>query len=188
MNQNTALLVMDMQLGILSTFPVSQDIIKNAAKAIEIARTKNIQVIYVTLGFKNGAAEISPNNKVFAATREHIKNINFEEFSKVHPALAPQNNDIIVLKRRVSAFTGSELEIILRSKNIQHVVLSGVATSGIVLSTTTEASDKDYKITVLSDACADRDEEVHHILTTKILRRHAEVLTIAEWNNKIPTE
>jgi nicotinamidase-related amidase len=183
MNQNTALLVMDMQLGILSNFPVSEDVIKNVAKAIEIARSKNIQIIYVTLGFKNGAAEISPNNKVFGATREHIKNMNLEEFSKVHPALAPQENDIRVTKRRVSAFTGSELEVVLRSNDIKHLVLTGVATSGIVLSTTTEASDKDYKITVLSDGCADRDEEVHRVLTTKVFLRHAEVLTIEEWKN-----
>ncbi|OXA81857.1 Nicotinamidase-related amidase [Flavobacterium aquidurense] len=183
MNQNTALLVMDIQLGILGTFPNTEDVIKNITKAIAIARDKNIQIIFATLGFKNGAAEISPNNKVFSATREHIANINLEEFSKVHPALAQQENDIHVTKRRVSAFTGSELEVILRSKGIQHLILTGVATSGIVLSTTTEASDKDFKITVLSDGCADRDEEVHRVLTTKILLRHANVLTIDEWKN-----
>lgn len=183
MEQNTALLVMDMQLGILSSFSGAENIIKNVAEAIETARAKNIPVIYVTLGFKNGISEISSNNKVFANTKEHIKNINLEEFSKIHPALAPQNNDIIVTKRRLSAFTGSELEIILRSKEIKHIVLSGIATSGIVLSTTTEASDKDYKISILSNACADRDDEVHHILTTKIFLRYANVLTIEEWKN-----
>lgn len=183
MDQNTALLVMDMQTGILANFPGTENIIKNVADAIAIARNKNIPIIFATLGFKNGAAEISPNNKVFAATREHIATINLDEFSKVHPALTVQKNDLQVTKRRVSAFTGSELEIILRSKGIQHLILTGVATSGIVLSTTTEASDKDFKITVLSDGCADRDEEVHHVLTTKILLRHANVLTIEEWKN-----
>lgn len=183
MNQNTALLVMDMQVGILSTFAESPAIIGSVVKAIAIARSKNIPIIYATLGFKNGAAEISPNNKVFAATREHIKNINLEEFSKVHPELAPQENDIRVMKRRVSAFTGSELEIVLRSNDIKHLVLTGVATSGIVLSTLTEASDKDFKVTVLSDGCADRDDEVHRVLTTKVFLRHATVMTIEEWKN-----
>lgn len=183
MNQNTALLVMDMQSGILANFPGTENVIKNISEAIEFARNKNIQIIFATLGFKNGAAEISPNNKVFAATREHIANINLKEFSKVHAALKQKENDIYVTKRRVSAFTGSELEVVLRSKGIQHLILTGVATSGIVLSTTTEASDKDFRITVLSDGCADRDEEVHRVLTTKILLRHANVLTIEEWKN-----
>ncbi|TPG36328.1 isochorismatase family cysteine hydrolase [Flavobacterium pectinovorum] len=183
MNQNTALLVMDMQLGILSTFTESSAIIENVAKAIEIARNKNVQIIYARLGFNNGALEISSNNKVFATTKERIKEINLEEFSKIHPELVPQTNDIIVTKRRVSAFTGSELEVVLRSNDIKHLVLTGVATSGIVLSTMTEASDKDYKITILSDGCADRDDEVHRVLTTKVFLRHANVLTIEEWKN-----
>ncbi|KAF2335492.1 cysteine hydrolase family protein [Flavobacterium daemonense] len=184
MDQKTALLVMDMQLGILANFPVSESIVANVAKAIENARNKNIDIIYVTLSFKNGAVEISPNNKVFAARRANIENIDLEQFSKIHPLLEPQKQDIRVTKRRISAFTGSELEVVLRSKGIQHLVLSGVATSGIVLSTTTEASDKDYKITILSDACADPDEEVHRVLTEKIFLRSAEVKTIEEWGNQ----
>jgi len=181
MSQNTALLVMDMQPAILANLPDSAALVENVAKAITVARSKNIPIIYATLGFKNGASEISPNNKTFASTREHINNINFEEFTKVHTALAPQENDIHVIKRRISAFTGSSLEVLLRSKDIKHLVLTGYATSGIVLSTTTEAGDKDYKITVLSDGCADRDEEVHRVLTTKVFLRSADVMTIEEW-------
>jgi len=183
MEQNTALLVMDMQLGILSNFANPENVIKNVAEAIENARAKGIPVIYVTLGFKNGVSDISPNNKLFAPYRERIKDINLEEFSTIHPALTPKSDDILVTKRRISAFAGSELEVVLRSNGIQHIILSGVATGGIVLSTTTEAADKDYKITILSDACADRDEEVHHVLTTKVFTRHAQVLTIQEWKN-----
>ena len=183
MNQNTALLVMDMQPAILANLPDSAALVENVAKAIKVARNKNIPIIYATLGFKNGASEISVNNKTFASTREHINSINFEEFTKVHPALAPQENDIHVIKRRISAFTGSALDVVLRSKNIQNLVLTGYATSGIVLSTTTEAADKDYKITVLSDGCADRDEEVHRVLTTKVFLRSADVMTIKEWEN-----
>ena len=90
-------------------------------------------------------------------------------------------NEITVIKRRVSAFTGSDLEVILRAQGIQHIVLTGVATSGVVLSTTREAADKDYRITILRDGCADGDEEVHHVLTTKVFPRQAEVITVDEW-------
>ena len=73
----------------------------------------------------------------------------------VHPAIAPQAGDITCVKRRVSAFTGSDLEVVLRAQDIRHLVLAGVATSGVVLSTVREAGDKDFRITVLSDCCAD---------------------------------
>lgn len=50
----------------------------------------------------------------------------------------------------------------------------------MVLSTLRDAADRDYWLTVLSDACADADEEVHRVLTEKIFARQAEVLTVAE--------
>ena len=85
--------------------------------------------------------------------------------------------DFIVTKKRVSAFTGSDLEVLLRAIDVKHLVLSGIATGGVVLSTLREAADKDYKITVLSDCCADIDAEVHRVLTTKIFPRQATVIT-----------
>ncbi|CAM3553875.1 cysteine hydrolase family protein [Flavobacterium chungbukense] len=59
--------------------------------------------------------------------------------------------------------------------------LTGIATSGVVLSTIREASDKDYVLTVLSDCCADGDEEVHQILTTKVFQMQAEVISLKQW-------
>jgi nicotinamidase-related amidase len=180
-NQNTALLVMDMQVGILPNLPNAKDILANVGNAITRAREKNIPVIYVVVGFRKGAPEVSLNNKGFGAGKERFTKLNMEEFMKVHPDIAPLEGEITVTKRRVSSFTGSDLEVVLRAFSIQHIILTGIATSGVVLSTLREAADKDYRITVLSDCCADADEEVHRVLTTKIFPKQAEVMTIEEW-------
>ena len=103
---------------------------------------------------------------------------------QVHPALAPADEEVVVVKRRVSAFTGSDLEVILRAYGIQHLVLAGLSTSGVVLSTLREAADKDYRVTVLSDCCADRDEEVHRVLTTKVFLMQADVVGVEEWGKQ----
>lgn len=95
--------------------------------------------------------------------------------------MAPQEGDVTVTKRRVSAFTGSDLEVVLRAKGIQHLVLTGIATSGVVLSTLREASDKDYQLTVIEDCCADADEEVHRVLTTKVFVKQAEIFSAEQW-------
>lgn len=182
-NKNTALLVMDMQAGILRNFPDTTALITNVAKAIANARDKNIPVIYVTVGFRAGAPEISANNKSFSTGRERFTNLRMEEFMRIESSVAPLANEIVVTKRRISAFTGSDLEVVLRAQNIQHLVLSGVSTSGVVLSTTREAADKDYSITILSDCCADADEEVHRVLTTKIFLRQTEVMKVEDWKN-----
>ena len=97
------------------------------------------------------------------------------------PVLTLTETDVVVARPRVSAFTGSDLEIILRALNVDHLVLTGISTSGVVLSTLREAVDKDYRLTVLSDLCADRDEEVHRVLTEKVFPRHADVLSSTEW-------
>jgi nicotinamidase-related amidase len=183
--QNTALLVMDMQAGILGMLPDATAFIGNVAKAIANARAMKIPVIYVTVGFRQGAPEINMNNKGFGSFKERFANTDMAEFMKVHPDLAPQSGEVTVIKRRVSAFTGSDLEVILRAYGVQHMVLTGIATSGVVLSTLREAADKDYKITVLSDCCADGDEEVHRVLITKVFPRQADVLTADEWNESI---
>lgn len=179
--ENIALLVMDMQAGILRNLPDAIALISNVAKAIANARNNKIPVLYVTVGFRAGSPEISRNNKGFSAAKERFANADMEEFMKIEPALAPLAGEIIIIKRRVSAFTGSDLEVILRAQGIQHIVLTGIATSGVVLSTVREAADRDYRITVLSDCCADGDEEVHRVLTTKVFPRQAEVVVVEEW-------
>jgi nicotinamidase-related amidase len=179
---NTALLVMDMQSSIVAMLPDSAAIISKVAKAIAGARSLKIPVIYVVVGFRQGAPEVNMNNKGFAAGKAKYANLNMDEFLKVHPGVAPLAGEIIVTKRRVSAFTGSDLEVVLRAFGIQHLVLTGIASSGVVLSTTREAADKDYRITILSDCCADADPEVHRVLTTKVFPRQADVMTLEEWN------
>ena len=180
--QNTALLVMDMQDAIIKNLPDPTDLISNVQKAIEAARSNNIPVIYIVVGFREGIPEISNNNRFFSAARERFSSIGAEEFAKIHSSVFPLNGEVVVTKRRFSAFTGSDLEVVLRAKGIQHIVLAGVSTSGVVLSTTREAADKDYQITILSDCCADGDAEVHRVLTTKVFPRQADVITVEEWS------
>ena len=88
---------------------------------------------------------------------------------------------MVVTKRRVSAFTGSDLEVVLRSGEVDSLVLTGIATSGVVLSTLRQAADLDYRLTVLADGCLDADPEVHRVLTEKLFPRQADVLAIADW-------
>jgi nicotinamidase-related amidase len=179
--QNTALLVMDMQVGILGMLPEAATLLGKLSKTIAAAREKKIPVIYVVVSFRQGAPEVSPNNKGFSAMKERLASANMAEFAAVHPEIGPVGDEVTVVKRRVSAFTGSDLEVILRANGIQHVVLTGIATSGVVLSTLREAADKDYRITVLADCCADGDAETHQVLTTKVFPRQAEVTTFEEW-------
>ena len=132
---NKALLVMDMQLSILNRVEDSSNLVNNVAKAIKKAREEGIPVIFVVLGFRNRIPEVNENNKIFSEFKKHLANVDMSDWSTIHPDLKVEKDDIIVTKRRVSAFSGSDLEVVLRGMNIQHLVLTGIATSGFVLST-----------------------------------------------------
>lgn len=179
--EHTALLVMDMQQGILGNYPEKSQLISNTAKAISFARSKNIPVIYVVVGFRDGFPEIATSNKFFSASRERFASVDMSEWMKVIPELAPREGEVTCIKKRISAFTGSDLEVVLRAGSMRHLVLCGIATSGVVLSTLREAADKDFHLTVLQDCCADADPEVHQLLTTKIFPRQANVINVADW-------
>jgi nicotinamidase-related amidase len=88
---------------------------------------------------------------------------------------------MVLYKHRVSAFAGNALQMILRSQGIETLVLMGIATSGIVLSTVRAAADLDFQCIVIKDACFDRDEEVHRVLMEKIFASQATVITAKEF-------
>jgi len=180
--ERSALLVMDMIPAILQRLDgqALKDLLQNVKTAISAARSAGIPIIYIALGFRKGFPDVSPQSKAFAQLRT-AGNPAFEGPVLIHPDLNRQPEDLIVVKKRFSAFTGSDLELVLRSGDIRHLVLTGISTSGVVLSTLREAADKDFHLSVLSDACTDADPEVHRVLITKIFPRQADVQTAAEW-------
>jgi nicotinamidase-related amidase len=61
---------------------------------------------------------------------------------------------------------------------VDTLVLAGISTSGVVLSTTRDAADRDFRLLVLADCCADPDPDVHRVLIEKVLPRQAEVIDL----------
>jgi isochorismate hydrolase len=86
----------------------------------------------------------------------------------------------LVRKTRVGAFSTTDLDRKLRDLGVDTLILAGISTSGVVLSTLRDASDRDYQIVVLTDGCADVDPEVHDVLMRKVFPRQAHIATVAE--------
>jgi nicotinamidase-related amidase len=113
---NIALLVMDMQVGIVTRYVQGDDFFTSTHTALDAARAAAIPVIYVAVAFRRGYPEISPRNQVFAATKQRQSSSSAPMTTmEIHPAIAPQPTDIVVTKRRISAFSGSDLEVVLRA-------------------------------------------------------------------------
>ncbi|MEN3264320.1 cysteine hydrolase [Pseudonocardia sp.] len=175
---HAALLAMDFQLAHLTRMPA--DYLPRAARALDTARAFDIPVIHVTLRLLPGHVDAHPRNKIFGSLPPHAFTAD-DPGAAIHPAVAPLDGEIVVHKNRVGAFTGNNLQQILAAQDIDHLVLAGIATSGIVLATVVQAVDLDYRVTVLSDACADPNPDLHHTIVRDIFPRRSDVTTVADW-------
>ncbi|MGH8981147.1 MAG: cysteine hydrolase family protein, partial [Acidimicrobiales bacterium] len=146
---DTALLVMDVQQGVVARVATGAGPLLGAlAHAVDGSRSAGIPVVYVRVAFRSGAPEVSPRNRAFAAIAGSESFGEDDPATQIHPDVAPRRGDVVVVKKRVSAFAGSDLDVVLRSLDVRSLVLAGIATSGVVLSTLRQAADLDYELTV----------------------------------------
>lgn len=178
------LLVMDVQTSIVGSLRDAPAYLDRLAGVMDTARGASIPITHVTVRFRDGYPDVSPRNKSFSRVKETGRLLDSDPGSAIEPRVAPRAGEVVVTKKRVSAFAGSDLELLLRSQGIEELILTGIATSGVVLSTLRAAADMDYRLTVIADCCADADEEVHRVLTTRVFPRQAEVLSAAEWTGR----
>jgi nicotinamidase-related amidase len=179
----TALLSMDMQVSIVSSYTKDSELITRAQLVMQHARELGMRVIHVQVGFRRGLPEISSQNPLFNSIRtneDHRK--MFEGLQgAIHSGVAPEGAEVVITKHRISAFSGTDLEMILRANEIDTLLLMGIATSGVVLSTWLEAFDKDFRLVAIHDCCADLDANLHAALTEKMFPRLGSVISAADF-------
>jgi nicotinamidase-related amidase len=180
----SAVLSMDYQTAIVSIYAKDQQaLLARTASVLKHARSSGMTVIHLQVGFRPKLPEISPRNALLSAIKSSVKHQQLFEGAAgaIHPAVAPEGDDIVVTKHRVNAFVGTDVDMILRAKDIDTLVLFGIATSGVVLATLLHAADADYRLIVIKDCCADLDPEVHACLVEKIFPRPATVILASEF-------
>lgn len=164
----TAFIFMDFQNYILKNFlppERAEQVVKQARAVLEAARQADCLIIHVMVCFRPGYPEINGRNRMFSWIRDSGMAIPGSSESAIDDRMAPRPEEPVVQKRRVGAFGGTDLDMILRAQGIETVFLSGVATSHVVLTTFSQACDLDYDLAVIRDACADNDEAAHTFLT-----------------------
>ena len=151
-----AVLIMDYQNRQLSNFSdeSQNEILRKANEVLADARQKSIPVIYVEVV----RGERTPDREI-------------------HHAIAPKSGELVLTKSRTGPFSTTNLEEVLKKQGVETLVLMGISTSGCVLTTVRWATDIDYKLIVLSDCCADQDDEVQRVLMEKLFPRQATAVT-----------
>ena len=185
----TGVLVLHYQNEVVGAPPIgwyfssseAQQLLDRAAAVLAGTRRAGITIIYEVLRLREGYPEIGPENRVYGGIRRSGRLRDGTDGAEIHAKVAPQPGEVVVTGRRSGAFSATDMEYVLRAKGITNLVLMGVATSGVVLSTVRQATDADYDVVVLEDCCADRDEEVHRVLTRKVFSDQVTVVNSQEF-------
>jgi nicotinamidase-related amidase len=180
--RHTALLVMDYQAGLVGRLSGAEDLLSRVADAIAAVRSHGGQIGYVRVAFDDSDFDAIPAHSMMAPTVAAAGRALHSDSpaTAVHDSVAPEPGDIVVRKTRVGAFSTTDLHDQLRDRGITTLILAGISTSGVVLSTVRDAADRDYEVVVLADASADPQPGIHDFLTEKIFPRQAHVITTAE--------
>ena len=147
-----------------------RNVIANTAEAIRKARAAGVAIGYVRVGFSEGYTECPPKSRIFQGAKKAGLFRLGTWGTEVHPALAPQPGDYDIVKHRVSPFYATRLEPILTSNGITRLYVSGVSTSGAVLSAAKDGHDRDYEVFVLEDCCAALTDEQHNAVIDQMNR------------------
>ncbi|KVT82969.1 isochorismatase family cysteine hydrolase [Burkholderia ubonensis] len=173
----TALVVMHYQTDILGLFPsVAPALLANTRKLCDAARAKGVGVYFANLRFSPGYPEVSPLNR----NGQGIKQLGLFIDDRTAPELDQQANEPLITAHRASVFFGTDLEVRLSARGVDSLIMVGIASTGVVLSSVAYASDADFRLYTVKDCCYDPDQVVHEHLFSTAFDSRTTVLSLAD--------
>jgi nicotinamidase-related amidase len=179
----TAILIMDCQNdivhengkmaamsgGAMAKLIKQHNVLGTIARLATAGRGAKIPIIHVRHAYRPDYLDAPQNTPILASmkTNEILKDGTWG--AEIHQELAPHPSDVVITKTRVSAFFASPLEAILSAQGITHLVLTGIATDGVVEGTARDAVDRGYCVLIPDDCCATFSDEGHRAALAGVL-------------------
>ena len=179
--EKIAIIIIDIQKGIINMNrelnPYSGDkIVENNVKLVNRLRESGCLITFVHVDFLDGKDALKP---VMDESGDSMNNYP-DDFAEFLPELSPNSSDLVITKRQWGAFFGTELDLQLRRRRIDTLLLTGVATSIGVDTTAREAFQRDYQQIFVEDAMTDLTNERHQFVTQKIFPRMGRIRSTAD--------
>ncbi|MFM0592408.1 MULTISPECIES: isochorismatase family cysteine hydrolase [Paraburkholderia] len=173
----TALVVMHYQTDILGLFPsIAPTLLANTRRLCDAARAAGVSVYFANLRFSPGYPEVSPLNR----NGQGIKQLGLFVDDRLSPELDRQASEPVITAHRASVFFGTDLQVRLSAQGIDSLIMVGIASTGVVLSSVAYASDADFRLYTVKDCCYDPDQVVHEHLFATAFESRTTVLSLAD--------
>lgn len=178
LDKNTALVLIDLQKGILA-LPVvtpAEQVLSRGIRLADAFRAAGLPVVLVKVAWSPDGGDLPAGR----TDRPGPSGAPPAEFSEFPAELAAGAHDIVVTKRHWGAFTGTELDLQLRRRGVKRIVLAGISSSIGVESTARSAWEHSYELVFAEDATTDTDADAHAHTFGKIFPRLGQVRSTDE--------
>ncbi|TMN21678.1 cysteine hydrolase family protein [Lentibacillus cibarius] len=166
----TALIIIDMQNESQFGIHGVDNIVDSTSKLIAECRKHNIPIIYTRQINRLDAVGLSKQEPL-NQDDEPVFYHSGTDAIDIIDAIQPESHDIVIDKYRWSGFYQTDLDLILRSMGIKHIILGGVVTDGCVMTSVFDAYFRDYQVNLVKDICGATNEGAHM----------SSILTMANW-------
>lgn len=194
--ESTALIVIDMQNDFIAhgaplETPMGFELLPRLKKLINHARKNGMKVIFTAHAHRHDGCDMGLFGEIYQPIRDRVGLVDESVGIEIYPDVAPYGDEVVIKKRRYSAFFGTDLDIILRTEKIETVVVTGVTTENCCHATARDAMFRGYRVAFISDATGTYDypdvgfgripaQEVHRITLGVLAVSTAHVMTTDE--------
>ncbi|CAI0720309.1 Isochorismatase family protein yecD [Serratia entomophila] len=158
---------------------VERSVIAQANRVLALAQRKNWLRILVKVGFAAGYVDQPKHSRMFGQAHKFGAIALGQPGTAFHPELEVELGELVIVKPRVSAFYGTNLDAALRARRIERLIICGVSTTWAVQSTARDAHDRDYQVLLLEEACAAATPEEHRT-SIETLAHITEIVTLED--------
>jgi len=156
--------------------------VARTADVLAAARRAGITVIHVQNAWREGHPDVNPHTPWQAEAKAAGRSTEGSWGIEFIDALAPVEGEMVVVKRAVSGFAGTELNRLLRIRDVSTLVIAGIITNMAAEGTARDASDRGYRAIVLIDCCESVNDEMHQFSITQVLPFIGEVASAADFS------
>jgi gluconolactonase len=189
--KRTALIVQDMQNDVISEggafaesgspqHATEQDVVANAQKLADACRSKGVPVIHVHYIVEEGAPGLKLNAPLFQGLKEANAMVRGTWGAAPADGLEPKKGDFVVEKMRMSAWEGTNLEVLLAGLGVDTIVVTGAWTNMSIEHTARTGADKGYSMYVVDDCCSTMNADWHNASVNYALQNVSTVTNSGE--------
>ncbi len=192
----TALIIVDMENDFVAEgaplrAKMAPAVVPPLKRALAHARKTGMRVIFTTHAHRRDGCDMGVFGRSKPPIVEGKALVDGEEGIEIYDELKPLPNEVVIKKRRYSAFYGTDLDIVLRSSGMEAVIITGVTTENCCHATARDALFHNYGVIFLSDATGTFDypdmgygamsaAEVHRASLVILAMGTAHVMTVDE--------